>query len=97
MGKKCAYLHLIVPTQNIELICRDAARSGYTFNIGVAKHYFCCHRRVKSFYIPHSNLDGYSLNTRCLDECLRDMRGESFDEQNREQPAAEVAHLSMIG
>ena len=40
----------------------------YTFNTGVAKHLFCSVCGIKSFYVPRSHPDGYSVNARCLDE-----------------------------
>ena len=46
----------------------------YTFNTGAAKHLFCAVCGIKSFYVPRSNPDGFSINLRCLD----DPRG--FDE-----------------
>ncbi len=39
----------------------------YAFNTRVAKHLFCSVCGVKSFYIPRSHPDGYSVNARCLD------------------------------
>jgi hypothetical protein len=39
----------------------------YTFGTGVAKHRFCRRCGVKSFYVPRSHPDGYSVNARCLD------------------------------
>jgi hypothetical protein len=44
----------------------------YTFNTGVAKHHFCKHCGVKSFYIPRSHPDGVSVNARCLDDVAID-------------------------
>ena len=40
----------------------------YTFNTGAAKHMFCSVCGIKSFYVPRSHPDGYSVNFRCL-EC----------------------------
>ena len=39
----------------------------YTFNTGTAKHLFCSVCGIKSFYVPRSHPDGYSVNVRCLD------------------------------
>jgi len=39
----------------------------YLFNTGVAKHLFCSVCGIKSFYVPRSNPDGFSINARCLD------------------------------
>jgi hypothetical protein len=35
---------------------------------GTAQHLFCSVCGIKSFYIPRSHPDGYSVNARCLDE-----------------------------
>lgn len=33
-----------------------------------AKHLFCSVCGIKSFYVPRSHPDGFSVNARCLDE-----------------------------
>jgi hypothetical protein len=65
---KVAYLHLIVPADRFRLLSGRDELTTYTFNTGVAQHYFCKHCGVKSFYIPRSHPDGVSVNARCLDE-----------------------------
>ncbi len=40
----------------------------FTFNTGIAQHYFCSVCGVKSFYVPRSHPEGISVNARCLDE-----------------------------
>ena len=54
------YLHLIVPASRFRLIRGEAHLRTYTFNTGVAQHYFCDTCGVKSFYVPRSNPDGSS-------------------------------------
>ena len=55
----------------------------YTFNTGVAQHYFCKHCGVKSFYIPRSHPDGVSVNARCLDGgTIESMSVLPFDGRN---------------
>ena len=49
------------------LIKGKESLSLYTFNTGTAKHYFCKNCGVKSFYVPRSHPDGYSVNARCID------------------------------
>jgi hypothetical protein len=50
---------------------------------------------VKSFYVPRSNPDGYSVNVRCLDSgSIRKVNITRFDGQNWEQHADELAHHS---
>ena len=55
----------------------------YTFNTGVARHHFCKHCGVKSFYIPRSHPDGVSVNARCLDGvAIESMTVVPFDGRN---------------
>jgi hypothetical protein len=64
---KVGYLHLIIPAERFKLISGRDSLTTYTFNTGVAKHYFCSVCGVKSFYKPRSHPDGISVNARCLD------------------------------
>jgi len=65
---KSGYLHLIVPADRFRLLSGREALTTYTFNTGTARHLFCSVCGVKSFYVPRSHPDGYSVNARCLDE-----------------------------
>ena len=62
------YQHLIVPTDAFRLVRGEDDIATYTFNTGVAKHYFCKCCGIKSFYVPRSHPHGISVNARCLDE-----------------------------
>jgi hypothetical protein len=74
------YLHLIVPKERFKLLRGEDALSTYTFNTGVAKHFFCGTCGVKSFYIPRSHPDGISVNARCIDEgSIESMSIQPFD------------------
>jgi hypothetical protein len=64
---KSGYLHLIVPAERFRLISGADALSTYSFNTLTAKHLFCATCGVKSFYVPRSHPDGFSVNARCLD------------------------------
>jgi hypothetical protein len=64
---KSGYLHLIVPRSRFRLLRGSEFLTTYTFNTGTAKHLFCSVCGVKSFYVPRSHPDGYSVNVRCLD------------------------------
>jgi hypothetical protein len=66
---KSGYLHLTVPKSRFRLLSGADALSTYEFNTRIAKHLFCKHCGIKSFYVPRSHPDGYSVNARCLDEC----------------------------
>lgn len=88
------YLHLIVPKSKFKLLSDASGLACYSFNTGVAKHFFCRNCGVKSFYIPRSNPDGYDINVRCLSPAPEALIIEPFDGRNWEQHAHEVAHLS---
>jgi hypothetical protein len=64
---KFGYLHLIVPADRFKLISGRESLTTYTFNTGIAQHHFCSVCGVKSFYVPRSHPDGFSVNARCLD------------------------------
>jgi len=92
---KSGFLHLIVPKSRFKLLQGEEYLSTYTFNTGVAQHRFCKVCGIKSFYVPRSNPDGFSVNVRCLDpETVRKVTVTPFDGRNWEQHAAELAHLS---
>ena len=89
---KSAYLHLIVPRSRFQLIQGSEYLTTYTFNTGVAQHRFCKICGIKSFYVPRSNPDGYSINVRCLDpRTIKQVIVKPFDGQNWEQHVAELA------
>jgi len=67
MCSMSAYLHLIVPAERFRLLSGRESLATYTFNTGTAKHLFCSACGVKSFYVPRSHPDGFSVNARCLD------------------------------
>lgn len=89
------FLHLITPASRFRLLKGADALTTYTFNTGVAKHLFCRHCGIKSFYVPRSNPDGYSLNLNAMDRAqFRSVEIRAFDGQNWEQNAAALASLS---
>ena len=68
MCTKAGYLHLIVPKDRFRLLSGEHELTAYQFNTGVAKHLFCRVCGIKSFYVPRSHPDAFSVNVRCLDE-----------------------------
>lgn len=89
------YLHLIVPRQRFRLLKGADSLTEYTFNTGTARHLFCSHCGVKSFYVPRSNPDGYSINARCLDHAtIEQLDIEPFDDNDREAAEARSRALS---
>ncbi len=92
---KAGFLHLIVPAARFRLLSGDQALATYTFGQGVTKHLFCRVCGIKSFYVPRSNPDGFSVNVRCIDEgTLGSVTVEPFDGKNWEAHAHTLAHLS---
>ena len=86
MCTRFGYLHLIVPAERFRLVKGKDSLTTYTFNTGTAKHHFCSTCGVKSFYVPRSHPDGFSVNARCLDEAkLEWFEPELFDGRNWEQ------------
>ena len=65
---KSGYLHLIVPAARFKLLSGAESLLSYRFNTGTADHRFCRVCGMKSFYVPRSHPDGFSVNARCLDE-----------------------------
>jgi hypothetical protein len=80
MCNKKGILHLIVPTDAFELLSGADALTTYRFNTGVAKHHFCRHCGIHSFYVPRSDPDKIDVNARCLDDVdFRTLAVSSFD------------------
>jgi hypothetical protein len=64
---KTGYLHLAVPKSRFRLLSGQDSLTTYLFNTGTARHLFCSVCGIKSFYVPRSHPDGFSVNVRCLD------------------------------
>ena len=92
---KAGYLHLFVTREEFRLLQGEDALSTYTFNTGAAKHHFCRHCGIKSFYIPRSHPDGVSVNVRCLDEAtIASVDVTPFDGRNWEKNVSKLSRLS---
>lgn len=93
--RKSGHLHLIVAAVDFRLLQGANDIKTYTFNTRVAKHYFCRHCGVKSFYVPRSHPNGVSVNVNCLDpETIHSIEITRFDGRNWEQ---NISRLSPIG
>jgi len=93
--RKSGYLHLIVANADFHLLDGEDSLTTYSFNTGVAKHRFCRHCGVKSFYIPRSHPDGVSVNVHCLDpETVEAVNITDFDGANWEKNASKLSLLS---
>jgi hypothetical protein len=94
MCRRTGFLHLIVPAGRFRLLKGKEALANYTFNTGVAQHYFCRNCGVRPYYVPRSNPDGFSVNVRCLDAAtVKSVKVLPFDGQNWEANAS-LEHLS---
>ncbi len=91
----CGFLHLFVTRKSFRLLKGEDELTTYTFNTGVAKHHFCRHCGVKSFYVPRSHPDGLSINVNCLRPAsIESIQETPFDGRNWEQNVAELSPLS---
>ncbi|MGA8261147.1 MAG: GFA family protein [Arenicellales bacterium] len=82
---KSGYLALIVERDQFELLQGEKHLTQYQFNSFTAKHLFCSHCGIKSFYVPRSYPEGISVNARCLDSpSVGDMIVKRFDGQHWE-------------
>jgi len=91
---KLAYLHLIVPKERFRLLSDPSGLTTYRFHTGTARHLFCSQCGIKSFYVPRSHPEGYSVNVRCLDPgSLDEVRVTPFDGAHWEEHAHELRPL----
>jgi hypothetical protein len=85
MCGKAGFLHLIVPAERFRLVNGADVLTAYQFNTQTAKHLFCSKCGIKSFYVPRSHPDGFSVNARCLDEgtftisAIREIDGREWE------------------
>lgn len=97
MCARTGFLHLIVPASRFRLLSGGDRLAEYTFNTGTARHLFCSVCGVKSFYVPRSNPDGFSVNLRCLDDPrgFAEVRVVNFDGRSDwEAQAQAIAYKS---
>lgn len=81
--KKSGYLHVIVSSDRFRLLSGEESITDYRFHSGVARHLFCKICGIKSFYVPRSHPEGYSVNLNCLDLPEdTDILIKEFDGQN---------------
>jgi hypothetical protein len=87
MCSRSGYLHLTVPAERFRLLSGAETLTTYTFNTKTARHLFCSVCGVKSFYVPRSHPDGFSVNVRCLDQStiqsidVRRIDGKNWEQQ----------------
>ncbi len=89
------YLHLIVAQNKFRLVAGESELVTYTFNTGVAQHYFCSHCGIKSFYVPRSHPDGISVNANCLERSgIQSVTTVPFDGESWDENIHKVSPLS---
>jgi len=88
---KAGYLHYHVGAHRFRLLTGQDKITTYTFNTGIAKHHFCSMCGIKSFYVPRSKPDGYSINVCCLEPgSVRVTRILPFDGEHWEDSIDEL-------
>jgi len=81
--RKSGYLHLIVSKPRFSLLQGEDSLIDYRFHTGLARHLFCGVCGVKSFYIPRSHPDSFSVNLNCINLPEEvDVVIENFDGRN---------------
>ena len=66
---KCSmtgYLHVFIPQGDLKILSGGDKITTYTFGSHTAKHMFCSVCGIKSFYIPKSHPNDYSVNFHCI-------------------------------
>ncbi len=64
---KTGFLHLIAAADDFDLLRGAEALNDYRWGSGTARHLFCATCGIKSFYVPRSHPDGFSVNWRALE------------------------------
>lgn len=89
------YLHLITAADDFRLVSGKDDIETYTFNTGAAQHYFCRHCGIKSFYVPRSHPDCFSVNANCLDtDTIVSRTVTEFDGANWEENIHQLSPIS---
>jgi hypothetical protein len=58
----------MVSPDRFRLLQGEDALATYQFGTGRARHHFCRHCGVASFYRPRANPENYMINARCLED-----------------------------
>ena len=95
---KSGYLHLTVPKSRFKLLNGSEDLTTYEFNTRTAKHLFCSTCGIKSFYVPRSHPDGFSVNARCLDDgTVKDLVVTQFNGREWEKTHSEGHGAALEG
>jgi len=95
MCARLGYRHLIVPAHRFRLRSGADGLTRYRFGTNTAEHLFCSVCGIKTYYVPRSHPDGFSVNVSCLDAgtIASVVTVRRFDGANWEQHAAELPPL----
>jgi len=90
--RKSGYLHLIVSADRFSLLKGKNNLVEYQFHTGIARHLFCGTCGIKSFYVPRSHPDSFSVNLNCL-ELPEDIELsiEDFDGRNWSENRSKIS------
>ncbi len=94
---KSGYIHLIVSAKDFRLLSGKDKLNDYRFNTALARPLYCSHCGIKSFYVPRSHPDDFSVNANCLDLPAEvELTVEAFDGQNWEMNSEALVQLSKL-
>ncbi len=89
--QKSGYLHLIVAASQFLLLQGEKSLVDYRFHTGVAHHLFCGFCGIKSYYVPRSHPESFSVNLNCIDlPAETDVTVEDFDGRNWSENRAQL-------
>jgi len=81
--RKSGYLHLILDVSQFNLVRGEESLVDYRFHTGVARHLFCSRCGIKSYYVPRSHPESFSVNLNCVDLPAEiDVTIQAFDGRN---------------
>lgn len=80
------YLHVFIPQGDLKILSGADHITTYTFGSHAAKHMFCSVCGIKSFYVPKSHPEDYSVSYHCISPgTLEITKIIPFDGQNWEK------------
>lgn len=80
------FLHVLVPGERFHLLAGAGHLVAYRFGTGTARHLFCRTCGIKSFYVPRSHPDGYSIHLGCVEPAtIASVTIVDFDGRNWER------------
>lgn len=88
---KTGFVHVFAGQDEFRITAGEDNLTEYRFNTKTARHLFCKTCGVKSFYVPRSHPDGWSINLNCIEtDTIASATVSDFDGANWE---ANIASL----